>query len=275
MLGLLAPVATRAQLDAGLLVGVSTYEGELTPNKRTRQIARSGPSAGVFGRYQFAPWAAVRAQYQYLQIEGSDADRESSRSRNLSFFSDLHEVGVMVEFYPMSTERVVAPYVMFGVVATAHNPKTQSLTGVVELRGLGTEGQGIDGFGEKYGRWIGAVPIGAGLRFNLTDRLILGVEAVGRFTSTDHLDDVSRLRYVADEVLTENGETAVQLAYRTDEFTTAPGEQFPTATTIRGNPETDDTYLSGQATISYRFGEVHPRKRSARPRNRKMACPTF
>ena len=73
---LAAPILLSAQLDAGILVGVGTYEGELTPTSRTTQIQQLAPSFGVFARYQFATWAAVRGYYQRLSVEGADADRE-------------------------------------------------------------------------------------------------------------------------------------------------------------------------------------------------------
>lgn len=274
LLTALLPMRTQAQLDAGILLGVSTYEGELTPRSLGTQLQQLGPSAGAFGRYQFSPYTALRVQYQFMQIEGADADRQSSRERNLSFFSDLHEVGVALEFYPLSTDRRISPYVSIGGAAVAYNPKTISSVGEVALREIGTEGQGIEGFGAKYGRWAGALPLGLGLRADLSPRLILGVEAVGRVTNTDYLDDLSRLRYVSEELLFENGPLAVELAWRTDEISNSPVDQSPSPGSQRGNPETNDFYLSGQVTLSYRFGESKTiNKRSAR--NRTVDCPKF
>ncbi len=280
MVAIALPSRTLAQFDAGLLVGVSTYEGELTPNPRGKQIARLRPTAGVFGRYEFVEFAAVRAQYQYLQIQGADADRESSTSRNLSFTNDLHEASIHLEFYPIGTNRRLTPYVTVGFGATRFNPKTQSSVGEVELRKVGTEGQGLRNadstllFGEKYGQWTAAVPIGGGLRFNLSPRLILGLEAMGRVTSTDYLDDVSKFRYVPEELLIGNGPLAVELAYRADELTPGLGQRSPTSEDFRGNPETNDFYLSGQVTISYRLGA--PAEMTARSKRRRAnACPKF
>lgn len=275
--GVFVATPAAAQFDAGLILGVSTYEGELTPSKRLTQLAQVGPAIGAFGRYEFSKFAAVRGYYQFLQIEGADADRPTSRSRNLSFASDLHEIGAMLEFYPLSTDRKVAPYLMFGAAAVAYNPKTRTEDGILtELRPLGTEGQGIDGFAPKYKRFAGAFPLGGGLRFNLASRLVLGVEAIGRITTADYLDDVGGSRYVPTETfLLENRPLAAALAYRGGELAPLdPTAQLPPQGVPRGNPDTKDLYLSGQATISYRFGDSAEMKTKFRRRS-KDGCPTF
>ena len=54
---------------------------------------------------------------------------------------------------------------------------------------MGTEGQGIDGFGEKYKLTQFAIPMGAGVKIAVTERLNIGLEAGVRKTFTDYIDD--------------------------------------------------------------------------------------
>ena len=95
----------------------------------------------------------------------------SSRSRNLSFTSDINEVGTHLEFYPFRSDRIVSPYVTVGFAAFQYDPQTTFQGETVSLRELGTEGQGLPGFGDRYGEWAVALPLGGGLRFNLGDRV--------------------------------------------------------------------------------------------------------
>lgn len=274
----LTAAAAHAQWDLGLIAGGTGYEGELAPTNRFDHLELARPTVGVFGRYQFARSAAVRMSYQWLRVIGTDAGRGSSESRNQRFQNDINEVAAMLEFYPASADRLVAPYLTFGAVFYRHNPttdfagSTEIPAGRYELRELGTEGQGRPGFTDFYRLTGLALPIGGGIRFRLGERFLLGTEAIVRITGTDYLDDISALRYTPEEVLladNPNGALAAELAYRTDEYAlnTDPNFRRPTPDDRRANPETNDFYFSVQATFSYQFGNPRPLPKPRKRRN--------
>ena len=282
--GLLGAPAASAQWDLGVVGGGTGYEGELAPTDRRDHLELARPTAGLFARYQFMRSTAVRMSYQWARLNGTDRGRGSSESRNYRFRNDVHEIHAMVEFYPLTAERYVAWYLTFGGAFYLHDPTTDFAgngsipAGRYSLRELGTEGQGIEGFGERYSRTGLAVPMGTGLRFRLGERFLLGTEFLVRVTGTDYLDDLSARRYVPEDILAANGPLAVELAYRTDEIVglTDPALRSPDETIVRANPETNDFYWSLQATFSYQFGNPRPLPKPKNSRRRgPIPCVRF
>lgn len=263
----------RAQFDAGLIVGGTAYEGELAPVNRFRHFRQARLAVGAFGRYQFSSRAAVRLGYTYLSVEGSDITRPSSRTRNHRFVTDIHEIVGTLEYYFLGTDRRLAPFLTAGAGAFHYNPTTDFEGRRYALRPLGTEGQGLPGYEDLYDRWAFALPIGGGLRYELTPSLLLGLEAVGRFTVVDHIDDISRRFYVPLEALAQNpNPLTAELSFRGDELNPnlRPGDETP-----RANPDTNDYYLTLQLSVAFRFGQggVLPNRR--RYSGKPIDCPTF
>lgn len=270
----LAPA--HAQWDVGLSLGATAYVGEVSPTDRLDYLEVMRPAAGAFGRYQFSRRAAVRMSYQWLRLYGTDAIRPSSVRRNASFRNDLHEVSALLEFYVLGAEAPVGLYLTAGAALFAHGPTTEFAGQRVALRELGTEGQGLPGFGDNYGVVALALPVGGGLRFRLGERLLLGTELIGRVTGTDYLDDLGARNYLPEPTLAGNGPLAVELAYRGDELPGVDPGSAPAPGAIRANPDSDDYYLSAQVTLSYRLGDFAsgfgPRKRGS---SRPIPCAKF
>jgi hypothetical protein len=60
------------------------------------------------------------------------------------------------------------------------------------LRPLGTEGQLAGYQGRKpYNTLAMCIPIGVGIKYNLSEKINFSIEVAHRFTTTDYLDDVS------------------------------------------------------------------------------------
>ena len=139
---------------------------------------------------------------------------------------------------------------------------------MVDLQPLGTEGQGLAEYPDRefYNLTQFSIPLGAGVKYALTDQINLGFEIGIRKTFTDYIDDVS-LTYADEVILAENrGAQTVALANRTG--SPVNGGQS------RGSSD-NDWYLISGVTISYNFidnGLVGGRKRGKR---RKDGCPTF
>jgi hypothetical protein len=122
------------------------------------------------------------------------------------------------------------------------------------LQPLGTEGQGLQGYSGTYGLTQFALPFGAGIKYNLSDKFRLSMEVGLRKTFTDYLDDVSANYADANDLLTLRGTTAADLAYRGDEV---PGGDptFPAKGDIRGSAKYKDYYYFSGLHLVYLLGE--------------------
>ena len=262
-----------AQLEAGILAGGSVYAGDLGPDRPRDYVRQMRLSYGAFVRYRVNPYIAVRAHYQDLDLFGEDdlSPSENRQARNLHFFTDLDELALQVEIHPFADTWPVSPYLIGGVAAYHFNPQGFLDDGFVELQPLGTEGQGLPGFDEKYSLTRFALPLGAGLRFDFGSGVYFGLQLSARTTFFDYLDDVSG-QYVDESILSANGPLAVELAYRGDEV---PGAELLNAPAggARGSADANDYYYTVTAQFSYQFG---PRERGGfKTKRGKVKCPTF
>jgi hypothetical protein len=253
-------------------VGGSVYGGDIGPDAPVDYLRQMRLSYGAFYRYDFNGIFAVRLQYQDLDIFGEDAlsNSASRLERNLHFYSDLDELSLQMEIHPLHNRWFISPYLIGGVSAYKFNPQAYYVDRFVELQPLGTEGQGLDGYEEPYSLYRIAVPLGAGLRFQFTDRMFFSLQASGRITFFDHLDDVSGVAYVPESTLIQNGALAVELAYRGDEIPEVLSES-PRPNARRGGAA-NDYYYSVTAQLSYTFDRLGFKFLS---KKKAIGCPTF
>lgn len=245
-----------AQTEFGLFGGVANYGGELAPSRITPSELNA--SGGIFLRSHISKHFAVRGGFTIGRISGDDANQTSPDliERNLSFRNDIYEFAFTGEINLVAMERYkpVSPYLFIGVSAFYHNPKAFYDGRWVELQPLNTEGQGTSAFPDRkpYSLTQIAIPMGAGVKFRLSDNTILAVEGGLRRTFTDYLDDVSSTYGVKEVLLKENGALAVALSDRAAELTGEPVNRTPTS--VRGNPLVDDYFAFMGATLSVCIG---------------------
>jgi len=269
----------QAQLEAGISVGLSTYQGDLAPNSISGSFSQLHFSGGVFGRYNVNNFVAVKLGLNYAKLSADDANAasESQQMRNLSFRSNVYEGALTAEFnilgyQPYNFERTFSPYIFAGVAFFHFDPQVFFDNEWVDVQPLGTEGQGLDGFEEPYKLYQFAIPFGIGVKYALNDQWNIGLEVGMRKTFTDHIDDVSGLYGDNAVIAAGNGELAAALNDRAGELTNEPS--IKTETSKRGNAEKDDSYIITGIFISYNFadnGLVGGRRKS----KRKTGCPTF
>lgn len=262
-------------MEAGLIVGASTYQGDLAPSKVWSSITQTHPAFGIFGRYNFNRLGAVRLGANFMTISGDDAkSKESGRlARNLSFRSNILELTLIGEwnilgYQPYNLQETFTPYLFGGISIFKFNPKAEYEGEWYELQPLGTEGQNLSQYPDRepYKLTQFSIPMGMGLKYAINDTWNIGIELGARKTFTDYLDDVSTT-YISDTEMAESGnELATILANRTGVLKeTGHG---------RGDPENDDWYLMGGVTISINFldnGLVGLRGRNTK----KTGCPSF
>jgi len=249
-----ATFTVSAQTELGLNLGVSTYNGDLSPETEIEALLNAQSSLGAYGRIDVGSMLAFRAFVQQSKIQGSDENRTNNLvQRNLNFRSNILEMGVVAEIYPIGTDRVVAPFVSIGASVYNFKPETEYNGRWVELQPLGTEGQGLPGYAAKYSLTRFAIPIGMGVRYPMGDNFVLGAQISGRLTFFDHLDDVSGNYVNYYELLQGNGSLSAAVADRTGEFNNTDPRNIPTGSR-RGNPTDNDWFYTATITIGYRLG---------------------
>ncbi len=253
LFALTLPILLTAQnIEVGLQFGASGYQGDLSPNQSIVSTSEFHPSLGVYGRYNKNRYLGYRVNFSYGTISGTDADSndDGRRARNLSFRSKVLELALIGEYNILGRHKRMTPYLFGGVALFRFNPEANYDGRLIELQPLGTEGQGIDGFGEKYKRTQFSIPMGAGFKFAVNKNFNISLEMGLRKTFTDYLDDVSGSYVSYSQLLAENGEQAALLGNRTGEFQGTDPVSVPTGTQ-RGNPDSKDWYFITNISVSY------------------------
>jgi len=241
--------------EIGAFSGISYYQGDLSAGLGLQE-PRFG--FGFFAGYAPFDHMTIKGSFYRGEISGNDKHHKGGllRERNLSFRSRLSELGIRLEynilgFRPEGMHTRFSPYIFLGIAATHHNPMAQLQGEWHELQPLGTEGQGIPGYTQRYNRVIFAIPYGAGVKYALTENLSVGFEMGLRSTFTDYLDDVSTV-YVDPEILmgaSSRGSLAAAFSNRTGEFLEEPSVFENNSQ--RGGADVNDYYFMGGVTVFF------------------------
>jgi len=190
--------------ELGAFVGTSYYIGELTNS----YFANPKSAAGIIYRYNLNPRWAIKCSALFGSFEASDKETNSNNARNLSFRSPITELSTQIEFnflnlYIDAEKNRFTPYIFGGLSLFSFNPQTKYDNHWYDLQPIGTEGQGLEDFDDKYSLTSISIPFGLGVKFNFFRRFSTGLEWGWRKTFTDYLDDVST-KYVNPDILTYN-----------------------------------------------------------------------
>jgi hypothetical protein len=245
--------------EFGASVGGANYFGDLNTNYGFQYFRYS---AGVFYKYNFTEYIALRIGGNYAHVGYSDrySTNVYHKQRNLDFKSNILEFGVMADFnffrYTIGDyDHRFTPYVTLGASMFYYNPYTNLDGKNYFLRPQGTEGQNLPEYEDrKYKDYAFAFPIGAGIKVWLSKGLTMSFEIVNRYTSTDYLDDVSTT-YVGkdkfvDQIPSPYPSPAFQLQDRSPEVSDTElgikGRQ-------RGVSTTKDHFMLFQLGLSFRL----------------------
>ena len=195
--------------EFGVTIGAAHYFGDL--NTRAG-LNRPKIAIGAFYRKQFNNYLGMRIGMHYAQLGYSDiySENDFQKRRNLSFNTDIWEFAVngdfnFFKFIPGDPRYPFTPYVTLGLGVFSYNPYAYLNNTKIFLRPLGTEGQnidykGIDGKTRKpYGSMALCIPIGFGIKYNVSQKVNISFEITQRLTATDYLDDVSTTYVGADK----------------------------------------------------------------------------
>jgi len=171
---LIETVQAQLAADIGVYGGASFYMGDVNRNKLfyTPQLAYGG----LF-RYNFNAHYALRFGTTITTLKGADEDFDDGYQtfRDYSFKTVISDISLQLDFsflpylFPSDNKKNIATYVT---------------TGLTFLIAPNAEGGGM-----KL-----AIPMGVGVKYNLTDWLSGGVEWTMHKTTTDYLDQLSSLK---------------------------------------------------------------------------------
>ncbi len=239
------------------MVSTSYYSGDINPGLNLP--SKFYPGGGLVYRYNFNDRLAFKGNILYGQIYAHDKDSESEwqQNRNLHFRADLFELSAQIEVNFLTYEigddrRPSSPYLFLGFSIFRFNPKAEYNDRWVELQPLGTEGQGIDGFEDRYVLTQVSVPIGIGYKFNIIGSLGGAIEWGMRKTFTDYLDDVSGDYVDANTLEFENGPLSQILADRSFEPRSPDGTNNGVQ---RGETSRKDWYIFTGLMLTYKLGK--------------------
>lgn len=189
--------------EFGITLGAAHYFGDLNTNVG---LNRPKPAVGVFFRKQFGEYIALRLGLHYAQLGYSDvySKNDFQQRRNLSFNTNIWEGTLQgdfnfMRFVPGEPGFNFTPYVTLGVGLFNYDPYAYLNGRKYFLRPLGTEGQGSTLYPNRkpYGAVAICMPLGMGIKYNISPNINFSFEVAYRFTTTDYIDDVST-NYVPD-----------------------------------------------------------------------------
>lgn len=257
-----------------LFVGVSNYQGDLQPKRFT--FDQGNLALGAGGLYELSEKLYVRGNFTFGKIGGKDQKSFANSSRNLSFNSNILDIHLGLEYDILNSyQRSLVPFIFGGVAVFHFSPYTFDTSGrKVFLQPLGTEGQGFFQGREKYGLTQMSLPFGGGLKLAVSENVRVRFEIGFRKTFTDYLDDVSTTYADRGQLLANNGQRAVELAFRGDELKGST-LTYPAANARRGNAANKDLYYFAGIGISFRLLPLSEGRNGISGGGRgKLGCPT-
>ncbi|MFM7594752.1 MAG: DUF6089 family protein [Flavobacteriales bacterium] len=244
-----------SQSELGFSLGQMYYIGDLNP---FMPFNKSQWAFSFMYRYNLHSRMALRLSYLQGQVEADDKNSSNSIlvNRNLNFHSDIKELAAGIEFYfaPFyfgrkngQKEIQGTAYFLTQIGGFYMNPTTTINGEEIELRTLGTEGQGtILNKKGTYSNFQLCVPLGVGAKAQIGKRVTLNIDLGIRKTFTDYMDDVKSATYVDPSVLAQySGELSAALSNQS-----LDGARNG----YRGNPTTKDWYVYAGGMVSVRLG---------------------
>jgi hypothetical protein len=285
-------ITDKSNWEIGLNIGPMNFLGDLGGNKgkgtlgpKDNNIPMTNFNFGISASYFPKKWLAARLAFSLGRMEGDDriikADFDNStgfeiarKHRNLTFRSPLYEGFLAAELYPTVFFRErkgegvprFRPYLVAGIGLFAFKPQglytKDGVESWVDLKPLRTEGQGMAETGvPEYNTWSYCIPLGIGIKYDISERVSFAIEFVHRITGTDYIDDVST-KYVDPGLFDfylspDQAEIAKYMSNPSAYFPGSPGYTPYAPGKKRGNPLWNDSYLSSTFRFTYKLGDSY------------------
>lgn len=226
-------------------------------------------------KYMFA----LRLEASFGQVSGDDKvlkdvgpSTYGRYERNLNFKSKITDFLLGLEIHPLyiinnknedKEPPMFSPYLLVGVGFYSFKPQTTLNGKTVDLQPLSTEGQGFAEYPDRKPYKLNQlnIPLGVGIKYDLSSTLNIKAEFVYRKLSTDYLDDVST-DYI-DPTLYANYFTGSKLTnallLNDRQYELNPGH-ITVAGGERGHPKSNDSFFSFNVKLGYTFGREKIRR---------------
>ena len=209
----------------------------------------------------------LRLEATMGKADGADSLNTSKplRLRNLSFTTSIGEVSLIAELHPLllfnsNQAPDISPYILLGAGMFSFNPETEYQGHLISLQPLHTEGEGFSEYPShsNYKLSQAMIPLGLGLKYELSPLFTIRGELVYRILFTDYLDDVSTT-YIDPTLFSKYlspQEAALAQALYSRRYEISPG-YMPPIGSARGNPGHNDAYYS----FNIKFGLILGRQK--------------
>lgn len=185
--------AQESDWELGLLLGGSNIGGDLIdPDFST--FKETNFALGLQAKKLLNKRMGIRFGYYYGRLTGDDRNFERLQSRGFSFSSPIHEFSALAEWDILGHKRfrgeefkkTFSPYLMGGLGLTHFNPTTHFGQTSGHMAEMVAMDQAADVASLRF-----IIPLGAGVKMDLSQQWSLGLEYGFRITFSDYLDGVS------------------------------------------------------------------------------------
>ena len=185
--------------EAGINVGAYIYQGDLTTH-RFGSIETTLPGFGISGTRIISRKFSARLMFNMARLAGNESIYEYPRwrpQRNFSFTASVKELTASLHWNILGTnydEVKYEPYVFAGAGASFVNIKRDYSK--VNPVYFGDQSPVLAGLAvdavTPTPKIIPVMPVGAGLRYHISQRIVLNLEGSYRLMHTDYLDGFSK-----------------------------------------------------------------------------------
>lgn len=236
----------------------------------------------IYASAVYKHFVALRMEATIGRIKSNDSLLDGIKSpnkaigrynRNLSFRSPIYEISLTAEFHPIDffsnfdPDRyapALSPYLIGGVGFFHFNPQALLNNEWVDLRPLHTEGEGFAEYPDRKEYRLNQIniPLGIGIAYEVSPKLIFRLEYINRKSFTDYLDDVHDT-YIDPALFSKylSGTELSQALILNNRRRSDAVENQTTARAggRRGNPLNNDSYF----TINFKAGYVFGRDKNS------------
>jgi hypothetical protein len=180
-------------LEAGFLFGVTNYSGDLV-DKRI-QLSETRAGYGAYVRYHLGPLFSMKAHVYTGSISGDDKNSATRRERSIRFSSNLVELGLVGELYLFNRRRFsntgvhkfsLTPFIFAGLGATFANADAEYYGPADRLNDNLSVPLPEEGLASRFL----LAPVGAGIRADIAEGFVMGLEGGLRPVFSDDIDGI-------------------------------------------------------------------------------------
>ena len=265
----------------GIKGGAVLYDGDLNTNLFITNLTNTRLAYTAFVKYNFKKYFGLQVNLMRGQLYGDDSKSLLAWqiTRNLDFHSPITEATFLLEIHLSQfikksyRVRRFNPYSFIGFGMFHFDPKTTYQGAEIDLQSLGTEGQGIPGYPDKYDKSSYSIPFGLGFKYPLSKNIFIGMELSTRWTLTDYIDDISQFYLDYEFLKMHNGQLSADLSNRSGEL---EGRNRKDLTGINRGNNSNDSFYTAMINLSFRFSQdIYKKQQRKIHKKNRLACPVF